>query len=209
MKFTTVQFEKFVSAIPASGLYDTHDSGNGNRVTPHRFYGSRAYVDIALSISGSPILTTTIVGTGKIFVTSKVINHIKESIESSSDREAFAYFYFNQHEDERKKPVYAVRSWVRQLAATTRSTLNVRGIQTVNRKDYRDPDLSLDEWKICLLNLVDYYPRTTLIVDALDECDKTYRSQLLEVIDLLLSLSKNPLRLFISSRSDGDLKHSF
>ena len=209
MKVTIVLFEKLVFAILANGLYDTHDFGSGNRVTYRRFYGSRVHVCIAPSFSRSSMLRTTIVGTGKTFLTSKVIDHVKKSTESSSYREGFAYFYFNQHEDERKEPDYAVRSWVRQLAATSRSPSKVRGFQTVDGKDYRDRDLSFNEWEICLLELVDSYSRTTLILDALDECDKTYGGQLLEVIDLLLCRSKSPLKLFISSRSNGDLQYSF
>ena len=151
----------------------------------------------------------TIVGTGKTFVTSKVIDHVKEAIESSSNQEGFAYFYFNQNEDERKEPVYAVRSWVRQLAALSRSPSKLRGLQKGNRKTHKEPDLSFDEWNIVLLDLVESYPRATLILDALDECDNGYRSQLFEVIDLLFCRSKTPLKLFISSRTDGNLKNSF
>jgi hypothetical protein len=194
-----------------NGSYDTQAFGNGNRIPRHRFYGSRVHVCIAPVLFGN-LMLTILVGTGKTFLTSKVIDHVEVAIESSPDREGLAYFYFNRHEDKRKEPDHAVRSWVRQLAATARTPVKIPGLQKGQKqigKTDRDPALRFDDWKIYLLDLVDSYPRTTLILDALDECDNSLRSQLIEVIKFLYSHSKSPLRLFVSSRSDGDIKDSF
>lgn len=156
-------------------------------------------------------MLSIIVGTGKTFLTSKVIDHTAETIERSLDREGLAYFYFNRHEDKRNEPFDAIRSWVRQLAAAAGTPVKISRLQKGQKQigtTHRDSMLSFHDWKIYLLDLVDSYPRTTLILDAMDECDKSLHSQLIEVVEFLVSHSKCLLRLFVSSRSAGDIKNS-
>jgi hypothetical protein len=60
-----------------------------------------------------------------------------------------------------------------------------------------------------LLESVNLYPKTTLVLDALDECEPHLRSRLIEMIELILSKSNRPLKVFISSRPDSDIRESF
>lgn len=53
------------------------------------------------------------------------------------------------------------------------------------------------------------YPQVTLIVDALDECDKKTRAQFVNVLDNLVLKSPRPVKVFISSRPDRDIKSRF
>lgn len=73
----------------------------------------------------------------------------------------------------------------------------------------RGSDLSFDLCKQQLLESLNLYPKTTLVLDALDECDPDSRDRLMEAIDFLLSESKRPLKLFISSRPDEDIRVHF
>lgn len=50
------------------------------------------------------------------------------------------------------------------------------------------------------------YPRTTLVLDAFDECDPSSRGDLLELFTDLLSNSTRPVKLFIASRPDRDVQ---
>ncbi len=67
-------------------------------------------------------------------------------------------------------------------------------------------DLNLDTCKEQLLESVNMYHKTTLVLDALDECEPTSRGRFVEVIEFLLSNSKKPLKIFIASRPDGDIR---
>lgn len=53
------------------------------------------------------------------------------------------------------------------------------------------------------------YPRTTLVLDALDECDPGSRGCLIETIEFLLSSAQSSLRVFVSSRPDADIRDRF
>lgn len=53
------------------------------------------------------------------------------------------------------------------------------------------------------------YPTTILVLDALDECEPGSRHKLVGVIKLLLSKSERPLKVFISSRPDQDIRSHF
>lgn len=69
--------------------------------------------------------------------------------------------------------------------------------------------LDFDVCKFQLLASVNLYPKTTLVLDALDECDSQSRNQLVKVVEFLLSRSERPLKIFISSRPDDDIRECF
>jgi ankyrin repeat domain-containing protein 50 len=60
-----------------------------------------------------------------------------------------------------------------------------------------------------LLKSVDLYPQTTLVLDALDECDERSQGRLMKELNILLSKAKKPLRIFISSRPEQAIRHYF
>jgi hypothetical protein len=59
-----------------------------------------------------------------------------------------------------------------------------------------------------LLELLDLYDYTVIILDALDECDPESQNRLVETLSFLTSASKRPVKLFISSRPDPDIAKS-
>lgn len=73
----------------------------------------------------------------------------------------------------------------------------------------RGSDLGFEACREQLLESVNLYPRTTLVLDALDECEPDSRRKLVDAIKHLLSKSERPLKVFISSRPDQDIKHQF
>jgi hypothetical protein len=63
----------------------------------------------------------------------------------------------------------------------------------------RGSDFGFEACREQLLESVNLYLRTTLVLDALDECDPGSRDRPVETIELLLSSFKSSLRVFISS----------
>lgn len=152
---------------------------------------------------------TITAGAGKTFLTSKIVDHIQGLCEASN--EAFAFFYCNRNEEERRQPLSVLRSYVRQLSTRASSP---GAIRTKLRDLYREmklkgSDLSFDTCREQLLESVNLYPKTTLVLDALDECEPTSRHRLVDMIDFLLANTRKPLKIFISSRPDADIRDRF
>lgn len=112
---------------------------------------------------------------------------------------------------ERRELLSVLRSYVRQLST---STVNLQVMREKIRKLYQDTrlkgsDLSFDTCREQLLESVNLYHRTTLVLDALDECDPESRGRLVETIEFLLSNTNRPIKVFISSRPDRDIRSAF
>ena len=68
------------------------------------------------------------------------------------------------------------------------------------------------DWTTCtnlLLESLNLYPKSTLVLDALDECDPNVRVNLIHTLDSLVSRSHNPVKVFIASRPDKDITNQF
>lgn len=152
-----------------------------------------------------------VAGTGKTYITSRVIDEIRDALRTNLNHESLAFFYCNRNENERRKPLSVLRSFVRQLStvAHDKSSIQMRlkEYYLTSRLNCSEP--TLNDCKNLLLEYINIYPRTTLILDALDECDKHERGQLMEIFDYLLAHALKPLKIFISSRPDGDIKERF
>jgi hypothetical protein len=64
----------------------------------------------------------------------------------------------------------------------------------------------MSECRELLLDFINIYPQTTLVLDALDECEVQDRLELIRVFDHILAQASNPLKIFISSRPNPDIK---
>ena len=153
------------------------------------------------------MLLTALAGTGKPFLTSKVINHVQSSYENSLEDGGFAYFYCNRNDPKRRNALTVLRGYVRQLSTTVKAPQGAReGLRDVYRKrKLNGPGLDWDECMQQLLEAVNLYPQTTLVLDALDECPESVRVRLVKAMVSLLSKSKT-LKVFISSRPARDIR---
>ncbi|KAK5630889.1 hypothetical protein RRF57_006604 [Xylaria bambusicola] len=195
-------------------LYQQHH----NRVKDDRISGTcewllehdrfREWEDSNLStilwLQGSP-------GAGKTFLTSRVIDHERARVESSPNQEGFAFFYCDRNEEQRRKPLSVLQSYVRQLSTTAKNPDCIRkSLQDCCQKARRSgSDLSFEHCRYQLLESINLYHNTTLVLDALDECEPNSRGQILEIIEFLISKSGNSLKVFISSRPDQDIRDRF
>ncbi|GLA54743.1 hypothetical protein AnigIFM63604_000889 [Aspergillus niger] len=156
-----------------------------------------------LWLRGSP-------GVGKTFLTSRVIDHVQDTLTRVPNDEGFAYFYCNRTEDNRTRPLAVAQSYVRQLSASASKSSSLY-IQSRLRSTYRElrmsaEDLDFKRCRTLLTESLNLYPRTTLVLDAFDECDPASRGDLLQLFQDLLSSSTRPVKLFIASRPDGDVQ---
>jgi hypothetical protein len=152
-----------------------------------------------------------IAGTGKTYLTSRAIDEIRDTLKSNANHEGLAFFYCNRNETERQEPLSVLRSFVRQLSTIANDEdsiqKNLRQLHIQTR--LKASELNMDICKSLLLEFINLYPKTTLVLDALDECDKRKRSVLIETFDYFLDHASRPVKIFISSRPDGDIKERF
>jgi Cdc6-like AAA superfamily ATPase len=150
-------------------------------------------------------------GTGKTYLTSKIIDEIRDNLKSNPNHEGLAFFYCNRNEVERQEPLSVLRSFVRQLSTIANNEdsiqKNLRQLHVQTR--LKASELNMDICKDLLLEFINLYPKTTLVLDALDECDKRKRGVLIKTFDYFLNHASRPVKIFISSRPDGDIKERF
>jgi hypothetical protein len=75
---------------------------------------------------------------------------------------------------------------------------------TRSQKGFVDGSLRLDESVDLIKMLTDQCIGTTIIIDALDECDATTRHELLTSLTSIMQ-SASSVKIFVSSRDDKDI----
>lgn len=140
-----------------------------------------------------------------------VVDHVRGVLQRSPNHEGLAYFYCNRNEKERREPLSVLQSYVRQLSTNTRDSgkVQTRLRDLCNEMRSNGSDLRFDVCKQQLLQSINLYPKTTLVLDALDECEPESRGELIDTLELLVSQSERPLKVFISSRPDADIRARF
>jgi hypothetical protein len=133
---------------------------------------------LILSLPFSLTLTCS-VGTGKTFITSKVIDLTLNELESQWDHAGSAYFFRNRNEDSRKDPLCVLQSYVSQLSTAVGAPRYMRKRLQVASDDARRraSHFGVEECKTQLLESVHGYSQTIFILDALDECDPRFALQ--------------------------------
>lgn len=150
-------------------------------------------------------------GAGKTYLTSKVIDHVQSLLEGSSDSAGFAYFYCNRNAEDRREPLPVLQSYVRQLSTVVGTIGHIRKrLKVLSTQARRQGShLGIEACKKQLIESVNEYSQTVIVLDALDECNGLERYKLLEVIKELISKSEQLLKVFISSRPENDIKTQF
>jgi Cdc6-like AAA superfamily ATPase len=149
--------------------------------------------------------SSSLAGAGK----TKLVATVIDSFFSRPYEEALAYFYCDRNEESRQDPENILRSFVKQLSISQ----DEEAIQDVlveiykkkKRTGFASSQLTFEEAESLLLNLMQAYSRTTLVLDALDECREGSRSMLIDSFARLIKVSPQ-LKIFISSRRDKDIK---
>lgn len=162
-------------------------------------------------------------GTGKSTLTSKVIDRYRINVirlmeklgraEGPAIDEPFAFFYCSNRDVTIKDDIllHAYSSYVRQLATVPHyprkmETGLVQLYQTMRKQSQK---FQIEDCQARIQELVDLFPRTTLVLDALDECDKKTKKALISFFGKLIKDSKRVVRIFISSREEDDILRLF
>ena len=121
------------------------------------------------------------------------------------------YFYCtrNTAERERATPDTILGSLIRQLACSITDETILEPVREIYRSREKNGfaagPLTLDESIALIIELSQDRPLTTIIIDALDECDFSSRGNLLDALSRILQESCNLVKILVSSRDDGDI----
>lgn len=149
-------------------------------------------------------------GCGK---TKIVYRAIEEQLSSRRGRVAYFYCTRNPAEPERGKPTEILASLLRQLSLNTQGEISAVVIdsfkkrQTVAKREGTVmTHLNLSELRALTLKIIRSLSEpVTLFIDALDECDPKERHDLLAFLDRVRQVPSQAVKIFVSSRDDGDL----
>lgn len=155
-------------------------------------------------------------GTGKTYCISRVVDWVKKGLETNANDEAFAYFYCNKQDPSLSEPKKILRNIIRQLAtgpwtAYANDTVVHKTVHELWGAAQRQGISStFAEWEACLLALINTYPRTTIVLDALDECDGLQKQDLINLLTRLGTPASDskPVKVFVSSRPQEDVRRS-
>ena len=135
---------------------------------------------------------------------------IEEQRAALDERQGLAFFYCNRNdaEPERANPEGILRSIVRQLSifGPHARFSKVLAAKYTERecKHFADGPLRLDECVYLIIKLTEQYTSTTIIIDALDECDVSTRHSLLTALSSIMQHGSST-KIFVSSRDDKDI----
>ena len=149
--------------------------------------------------------SSSVAGAGKTKLVANVIDHFS----NRPHNEALAYFYCNRNEELRRDPENVLRSFVKQLSISRDEQAIQDALVEIYKKKKRtgfsSAQLTYEEAESLLSNLMQAYSRTTLVLDALDECRESSRFALIDTFGRLITVSSQ-LKILISSRRDQDIK---
>ncbi|TQV92019.1 ankyrin protein [Cordyceps javanica] len=156
------------------------------------------------------------IGTGKSFLSSKVIGRYMIRDQATQTQygdgdEGFAFFYCDRGDPTRRNFRSIMRSYIRQLSEIPRRTERIHesAYALYKKREQIQNDIDIKDCEIALAQMIDSYPKTTIVLDALDECEQESSQQLAELFKRLLQTSIRPLKVFIASRPQSDIEDCF
>jgi ankyrin repeat protein len=197
-----IEMLEWISPVPFGrhhdGVSEDRTPGTGNWLLQHQDFQSweKANSSLLFWLQGSP-------GTGKTYLTSGVIDHIR----SRTKNEGFAFFYCRKGEESRSQPQSILQSFVRQLStnANNPESVQIKLRDAVNTAREKGTNFRLQQCKEQILVSLNIYAKSTLVIDALDECDPDTRDELVEELNSFIQDAEKPVKIFISSRPDPGL----
>lgn len=124
-------------------------------------------------------------------------------------RHALAYFYCYYGEKARNTPTSILRALIKQLCLVDPGEVLPESVvsEYAKRKTHGQltgeihPNDSMD----LIIALSAGFPQTTIIVDALDECDEETRETLFRILKQIVT-STERVRIFVTSRNHEDIE---
>ncbi|KAF2194673.1 hypothetical protein K469DRAFT_686660 [Zopfia rhizophila CBS 207.26] len=149
-------------------------------------------------------------GSGKSKLVSIVIEDALKSFKAGdSPQPVFFYCSRNPAEPERSNPTAILASLARQLSCLEPGKPLLRPTVDLFKKKeeegFASGSLQRDESRTLILQLIAQYPLTTIVIDAMDECNPRKRHELLKTLEQILRDSSGLVKIFVSSRNDQDI----
>jgi hypothetical protein len=143
-------------------------------------------------------------------ISSIVIQDMVDSYKSSiNPHPIFFYCSRNSAEPARSNPRAILASLARQLSCIEAGkpllgpTLDL--YKNKAKEGFASGQLQITESCDLIMQLVEQHRQTTIILDALDECDPATRVEFLQALERILQDSIGLVKSFISSRDDQDI----
>lgn len=139
---------------------------------------------------------------------SKVIDEFQSQL-LTEQQHTVVYFYCNYREPARRDPASVLRALVKQLCLVSPSGELPEPIlliyQTREKNGHQSGALHLSESRDLIVQLSTAFTQTTIVIDALDECNRETRRDLFDILKHIIASTKN-VRIFVTGRSDGDIR---
>ena len=128
---------------------------------------------------------------------------------SIAPRPIFFYCSRNNAEPLRSDPTAILGSIARQLANLSPSSPLlppvVEAFEAEKEQGSVSSSIDFEDSQALVLELINIYPVTTIIIDGLDECSKEARRRILDFVKTTLAGTSSLVKFFLSSREDGDI----
>jgi hypothetical protein len=124
-------------------------------------------------------------------------------------RPVFFYSSRNKAEPGRSEPNAILASIARQLSSLEPGKPLLKPTLDLYKKKEAEGfgfgSLQIEESCALIMRLIEQYPLTTIVIDALDECNPEKRRDLLKALEKILRESSTLVKIFVSSRDDHDI----
>jgi len=121
----------------------------------------------------------------------------------------FFYSSRNAAEPGRSDPEAILASLARQLSCLEPGKPLLKPTLDLYKKKeaegFASGSLRIEESCALIIQLTEQYPLTTIVIDALDECNPGKRRDLLKALEKVLRESSGLVKMFVSSRDDHDI----
>jgi len=123
-----------------------------------------------------------------------------------------AYFYCERGGHERSASVDIIRSILRQLCEDSANSGILKPVKDAydakKERQFATGKFTIEECTQLIIEISAIAPSITVVIDAIDECDSAKRWELLECLSKISSKGVNPVKIFLSSRSDENIQNS-
>jgi hypothetical protein len=142
-----------------------------------------------------------------------VVDTIDQKQNLSRSDENLAYFYCKRGEGLLNDPTEIMRSILRQLSFKGPENALQEPVVAEYKKSTAGKTLDdgpgIEKCVSLIVTLINSNLHTTIVIDALDECDIESRYELFNGLKKILDDSSSLVKIFISCRNDDDIKIRF
>ncbi|KAL7274140.1 hypothetical protein RUND412_002974 [Rhizina undulata] len=166
----------------------------------------KEFIDWKDSSSSSILWLRGIAGAGKTVLAS-VFSIMETDRSTRSNNDAVLYFYCKHGEKERQNPLSILSTLVKQLSLLTSPEGSLpQPVVSIFKHKSKSGKLQLSESQELIASLAKNFIRTTIVIDALDDCDKQSRQELLTALEAIMKSSAGLIKIFVTSRPAYDIE---